>query len=515
MITPLVFTICLALFGCDSSDPAPTPAEFPFNPDTLDFSEFGSSEFNMYVQPLLAYRNVFGVDEADPLDRLNDYAWDALFGAQNSANGTIVPFSAELSLLIQCAEGHCISPDTVFSNLDDLQEDEIDFLRRWIEAGAPNTDGDVAYADAEVLLYVCNQMSNRVAIVDAERMQVIRYVDMMDIGEGMMTKPHHTAVEPDGSAWYVNLISGDGGTPGGSIVKLSADLTMDPSDPGYVIAREVPEGDQTFETPGMMWLDETSNRLIIGRSFAASPTSTGIASVDRENMQITEFETLNVMHPHAVGVSTNGDWILTGSLDGNNRIIVLDAETGDLVDQLEIEGVHQAFVQFGVSPDGSTVVVTSQLAAKVLFFTLDAETGDLQPNGEVVVGEQPWHPVFSSDGSRLYIPNRFGQSVTVIDPVAQTVLSTIENPEGEVVFAEPHGSALTANDRYLFVSNRNLGNNDTPVRPTDHPMLNEEGEEIPATETGHVVVIDTEAGEVVNVIEMGKWASGMAMYDPR
>ncbi|MDX1409014.1 MAG: beta-propeller fold lactonase family protein, partial [Saprospiraceae bacterium] len=413
MFFSFALALCLAWLGCDSADSDPTPDVFPFNPDTLDFSTIESFDYGDYVQPLLAYRNIFGVDEDDPLDRLNDYSWDALFGENNGAHGTIIPFSADLSLLILCADGRCADPDAAFSNLETLQDDEVDFLRGWIEDGAKSLSDTIPFSDAEALIYVCNQMANRVAIVDAERMQVIRYVDMMALGEGMMTKPHHTAVEPDGSAWYVNLIDGDGGTPGGSILKLSTDLNMDPSNPSYVISREVPDGTETFTTPGMMWLDGTSDRLIVGRSFAAPATSTGIASVNREDMQITEYATLDVMHPHAIGVSTNGRWILTGSLDGNNRIIVLDAETGDLVDQLNITGVHQAFVQFGVSPDGTTVVVTSQLAAKVLFFTLDAETGDLEPDGEVATGEQPWHPIFSPDGATLYIPNRFGHSVTV------------------------------------------------------------------------------------------------------
>ncbi|NNF58698.1 MAG: hypothetical protein HKN04_10705 [Rhodothermaceae bacterium] len=98
----------------------------------------------------------------------------------------------------------------------------------------------------------------------------------------------------------------------------------------------------------------------------------------------------------------------------------------------------------------------------------------------------------------------------------RTVTVTVGNPEdGEIYFSEPHGSTITADGRYLFVSNRNLGNNDTPVRPAPHAFQNDEGEPRPDTDFGFVTVIDTETNEVIEVIPMGKWASGMAIYDPR
>ncbi|MCH7890972.1 MAG: hypothetical protein IH921_05655 [Gemmatimonadetes bacterium] len=151
-------------------------------------------------------------------------------------------------------------------------------------------------------------------------------------------------------------------------------------------AREMPPaGENTFQKPGMMALDPTSNWLFSGRSFAADPTSTGIARVDRTTMEFEEIPTIGVNHPHAIGVSTNGKWVLSASLDLDNTIDVIDAATGDLVDQLVVTGSTLAFVQFGASPDGTTVVVTSQVGGKLLFFQLDPDTGELTEDGEVAV----------------------------------------------------------------------------------------------------------------------------------
>ena len=70
MIAPLALALCLSWLGCDSNDPV-SPDVFPFNPDTLDFDQIQSLDYGDYVQPLLAYRNVFDVDEAEPADRLD------------------------------------------------------------------------------------------------------------------------------------------------------------------------------------------------------------------------------------------------------------------------------------------------------------------------------------------------------------------------------------------------------------------------------------------------------------
>ncbi len=517
-IAPLGLLTLLLWLGCDSNGPATPRTMGSFNPDTVDYDQIQSLGYNDYVQPLLAYRNVFGVDGAEPEDRLDAYTWSALFLDDNPSSATIIPFDADESLLIRCAEGNCVAPagpaPIPFPSVAFLQEDEVAFLRRWIENGAKNDNDRVPFGDAEVVLFVCNQLANRVAIVDGLRMQVIRNVYFADLGEPggpMGALPHHTAVEPDGSAWYVTLIAG---TDGGSVFKLSADMGMDPSDPAYVLAREMPpSGEGTFQTPGMMWLDPGSDRLMVGRSFAADPASTGIARFNRTTMQFEEFATLGVEHPHAIGVSTNGKWAVTASLEGNNRINSIDAENGDLVSFLEVPGAPLAFVQFALSADRATAVATSQTQGKLLFFQLDPNSGAITEDGAVNVGQEPWHPVFSPDGSTVYVPNRISHDVSVVDVASRTVTATIRNPAGgNAIFSEPHGSAISDDGGLLFIANRNLN---VGLWTPPYPTLGEDGAPLPNTEFGNVVVIDTATNAVLGVVQTGKWASGMSIFDRR
>lgn len=508
------------LAGCDTTEVDPPPPDtFPFNPDTLDFDAIASLDYGDYVQPLLAFRDALGDSAVDPTttpsSRLSAYAWSALFEGDTAWGETVIPFDGTESLMIKLIEALPDGVEIPYPNLRTLEDDEVRYLKRWIEAGARSDQGTVPFADAQALVYVCNQLANRVAVLDADRRQVIRYVYFDALGEGTDAKPHHTAVEPDGSAWYVSLITG---TDGGSILKLNTDLDLDPADPAYLLARETPpDGEPTFQKPGMLWLDASSQYLFAGRSFSATG-SQNVARLDRRTMALEEFALPQTDHPHAIATSQDGQYLLSASLANTPpTMTVLDAETGDFVDQEAVEGENLAFVHYGISPDGFTAVLTSQTSAELFFLTLDAATGTLDIDERTTVGMQPWHPVYAPDGSRVYVPNRASHTVSVVDASTKGVIDTYANPSGgEVLFSEPHGSGITADGRYLFIANRNTQQiPDAPVRQPPYPFQDGEGNAIPATHYGFVDVIDTQSGEVVASIPMGQWASGMAVYDPR
>ncbi|MDX1421217.1 MAG: hypothetical protein R3181_14725, partial [Rubricoccaceae bacterium] len=236
----------LCLLGCDAGDPGTTR----FDPDSIDFDAVAELDYGAYVQPLLAARNVFAEAATDAEGDLDDYAWDALFGAHaghddHGAHGeahgaltpgeTIVPFDAEGSFLIRFVEDLADDAAIPFPNLRTLQDDEVRYLKRWIEDGARNDDGDVPFADAEHLLYAAVQGANAVAILDAERRQVIRTIDFDDLGLTCAPNgPHYMVFEPDRSAVYVSLVNCN------TVAKISGSLTDDPSDPAYLLGTTPP-----------------------------------------------------------------------------------------------------------------------------------------------------------------------------------------------------------------------------------------------------------------------------------
>ncbi|OZC02202.1 YncE family protein [Rubricoccus marinus] len=544
--------LAVALAGCDSTAPlaeCPGGVDCPepvIDPDTVDFDGITELNFERYVRPILNTRQALAPE-------VTDVTYAALLNAGPSS--FLIPFDADASLLVRLAE-ETLTDDSVnpFPRLLSLQDDEKRYIRRWIEAGAPNASGQPAYADATRLLYICNQLAGRVSVVDVDRQRIIRNVYFEALGQPADAKPHHVIATPDGSAWYVALIAGDGG---GSVLKLSSSLTMDPADADYLLASETPpSGDATFQKPGMLAFDAANQRLFAGRSFSADPTSSGIA---RFNASTLAFETIQTpdVHPHALGVSRDGRYVFTAGLtatSGATPAYVFEAATGDLVDQELVPGTL-AFVHYAVSPDGETVVLTSQTGGALYVFDFDTASGDLTVRGSVPTGDQPWHPVYAPDGSAVYVPNRLSNTVTVVDPAALTVTRTIGG--AGLPFSQVHGSALSADGSTLFVSSRNFAMMMGAMPPAapeasgemDHGGMNHEGMDhdadaaspgatpamvmpeiawtpsirfIQADGTpepndlyGNVAMLDARDGSLIAVIQTGRWASGLALYEPR
>ena len=544
----LLALFALPLAACDTPGPL-VNTDDALDVDTVDFDAVTALDFERYVRPILAQREVVG--------DLRETTYEAVLAAGPS--GTVVPFDGDASLMVRLAE-ETLAPgsEDPLPGLRSLQPDEVRYLRRWIEAGARRTpEAPPAYADAEALLYVCNQFAGRVQVVDVDRQRVVRNVYFEALGQPADAKPHHVIAEPDGSAWYVALISGDGG---GSVLKLSASLAMDPGAADYLLAQEAPpSGEATFQKPGMLAYDATGGRLFAGRSFSADPTSSGIG---RFNAATLAFETLATpdVHPHALETSRDGRYVFTAALTsqgGATDAYVLDAASGDLVDRERVPGAL-AFVQYAVSPDGETVVLTSQTGGALYVFDFDTASGDLALRGNVPTGEQPWHPVFSPDGARVYVPNRLSNTVSIVDPAALAVTGTFA---GGLPFSQPHGSALSADGGVLFISSRNFNMPMMNMAPEasggmdhggiDHSEMDHEGMDhsgmdgmagdgamggmamaaidytpairflmpdgTPEPEDlyANVAMIDAASGALLGTVQTGRWASGLALYDPR
>ncbi len=110
----------------------------------------------------------------------------------------------------------------------------------------------------------------------------------------------------------------------------------------------------------------------------------------------------------------------------------------------------------------------------------------------MAVGGQPWHPTVTPDGAEVWIPNQTGGSVTVVETDGWSVADVIEHP----ALVEPHGSTISADGIIVWVSARNVAGT---YRGTGHDPR-----------PGTVVAIDRATREVVEVIEVGRYAAGMS-----
>lgn len=333
-------------------------------------------------------------------------------------------------------------------------------------ASASQMTGDAA----PDYIYVCNQGEATVSIIDAALNEIVATVDLKTMGYPENAKPHHVVVEPDGSHWYLSMIGAN------RVLKFNR-------------ANEV-VGSAEFQVPGMMALNPTDDVLYVGRSMSAVNPPQSIGVVTRGSMDVDEVDVF-FPRPHALAVTPDGNYVFSASL-AENRMIVLDQSSGDGTFH-SFDGDINTLVQFAISPDGNTAIVGGELTNKLFFLDLSA-LPEVSVRSEIEVGSRPWHPIFAADGRHAYFANKGANTVTVVDTQTGQISATIAG-EG---MAQPHGSAISADGRFVYISQQNTGSGGMDMSAMAG-----------MSHDGYVVVIDTATNEIAKVIEVGVMPSGV------
>lgn len=342
-----------------------------------------------------------------------------------------------------------------------------------------------ATATATDLLYVCNQSDATVTLIDTNTNEVVGRVDLTKLGFSANSKPHHIAVEPDGSHWYVTLI-GDN-----KIVKLDRNNKV--------------VGTATFETPGMLSLHPTQDLLFVGRSMTAVNPPKRIGIVKRSNMTIEELDVI-FPRPHAMALDASDNTVYTASL-ATNQMAAIDIAS-QRVQIVDVGGQPHALMQFALSPDGKTLVASGELSHQLLVFDVSDR---MHPKfvRSFNVDAQPFDPVFAPDGRYVVLGNKAADAISVVD--LQKYEVHVLKGKG---IAQPHGTTVSPDGRWIYVSNNNL--NIPAGSGGAHAMHGATPAAAPAPAgPGTVVVIDAKTHKIAKVIEVGRNASGIAVRTAR
>lgn len=334
-------------------------------------------------------------------------------------------------------------------------------------------------AEDDAYLYVCNQGAASVSVIDMATNEVVETIDLQELGFSSNANPHHAVVEPDGSYWYVSLIGEN------RVLKFDRENEL--------------VDELEMEVPGLLALHPTEDWLLVGRSMSAVNPPSSITLVQRSDMTLEEEVDVFFPRPHALVTTPDGAYAYAASL-AENQLMALDMADPEDTELTRVDGPTHTFVQFAVSPDGTTMVVTGQTSGQVLVFDLEDPTAPVVTE-TIDVAAEPWHPVFSADGARVYFGNKRGNAVTILDAETWSVEAVIEDDD----LSHPHGAALSPDGTHLYVSNSN--------RPHDeeHASHNADDPDAPST----VAVINTETHSVETVIPVGVYPTGVGAATAR
>ena len=240
-------------------------------------------------------------------------------------------------------------------------------------------------APPTVRLYVTNEMSGDLTIIDPEARRVIGRV-------ALGKRPRGIVASPDGRLLYIALSGSPVAGPGVD------EATLPPAD----------------------------------------KAADGIAIFDVASGRVTRV-LRGVSDPETVAVSPDGATLYIASED-RGQLIVMGARSGAVHAAVPVGGEPEGVA---VSPDGSLVYVTSEEDHSVAV----VEAARRQVRARIPVGERPRNALFSADGRRAFVPGETDGTVTAIDVAADRVTGRVriegENIRPMGLMLTPNGLFVT------------------------------------------------------------------------
>lgn len=322
-------------------------------------------------------------------------------------------------------------------------------------------------------LFVCVQDDAKIAVIDTTTTEVVQTIDLQKIGFPATAKPHYIVVEPNRQHWYVSLIGAN------TVVKFNA-------------ANEVVA---TFEmeTPGMLALS-AADQLVVTRSMSAVNPPKRIGIITRSTMQ---GEEVDVLFPRPHPLAVQGAYAYTGSL-GTNQIASISLDT-HRVTLVPVAGPTHAFVQFAVSPNGRTLVGSTEVSGQLMVFDISDLSKPVFKKS-IALGKMVFDPVFTPDGRSVWVAVKMDNEIAVVDTTTWEVTNRITSD----AFKQPHQIVFSADGRRAFVSNNNKMDHMADPAHAGHAMP---GGDAPAA----LVVIDTSTLKTIKAEALGKNLTGMGI----
>lgn len=191
----------------------------------------------------------------------------------------------------------------------------------------------------------------------------------------------------------------------------------------------------------------------------------------KERKKVGEISTGQFRRPHGIHmIAATGQLLVSTELP--DQLLVIDPKTRTIVRTFPTGGKTAHMVV--ADPAGRRAFISNSVSSNVS--AIDLATGKIKL---IPTGARPEGSVISSDGKRLYVCNRDGAQVSIIDTEKLEVIQTVKAGGGPVRIA------LTPDDRYAV-----------------YGLLNEQGVEWFDTKTGKIaghVDLKAPLGQIVSL----------------
>jgi len=390
----------------------------------------------------------------------------------------IVPFNAEKSLMYNLLTGNIEDQNQRMPyQRNILTQTQIDVIKEWINNGARDYNGNVPYSSGQKI-FVCNQGSDEIFEIDAQYNVVSRIINV-DLISTVTDAPHNIQIK--GGYYFVTLIAA------GRLLKIDASTNQ--------IVGQI-EG---LDNAGMIQITNDGKTAFVSRSSTAPSIYNIIYAIDTETMTKKADISLPVTGlPHAIWLTSDDKKLFVGNMT-KDRISIVDVNTLEVIEDDIIlssspETVHEPMHLY-VSPDDNYLYVNCRKSSMMLVINLVTK----QIIQELLIKNHPMQSALSQDGNKIYTVSHHEPIITEITKNGESW--TITREFTSEAFHHLYGADLSPDGKYLYVT---CSNNDP-----DHQF--EPHYKIPNTTRSSLVCIyDVTTNELVKIIDVGSFATGIA-----
>lgn len=285
-----------------------------------------------------------------------------------------------------------------------------------VYAGPASQQLDPRVANLPHRVYVPNEGSNDVAVIDPQTFEV---VGRFNAG----LAPEHISPDWDFSRLYVSNMNG-------------ATLTViDPETQEPIETMQVPFPYNTYFTP------DGSKAIIVADYLGADMVAdNGLYFYDRETWELLKFVQVPWPGVNHLDFTPDGRYLMV-TCESSGAVVKVDTVEMEIVGTVQVGGSP---LDIRLDPDGDVFYVANQGTHGVDIIDHEA----MEAVGFIPAATGAHAFAFSRDVSRLFLTNRLDNTIDVIDLETRTIV------DSWVAGGSPDMATVSPDGRQLWVSNR-------------------------------------------------------------